>query len=82
MLRGKVATVADISTTISAGGQPHTVYKLYVSLPNGLTTTVNKKLPFRYGHGRNRRSNYQRYPGAGTHVRQYPNGLFFLIRAL
>ncbi|QJW89355.1 hypothetical protein HNV11_08145 [Spirosoma taeanense] len=49
MLRGRVATVADISTTLSAGGQPQTVYKLYVSLPNGLTTTVNKKLPFRYG---------------------------------
>lgn len=49
MLRGRVATVADISTTLSAGGQPQTVYKLYVSLPKGLTTTVNKKLPFRYG---------------------------------
>ena len=49
MLRGRVATVADMSTTISAAGQPQSVYKLYVSLPNGLTTTVNKKLPFRYG---------------------------------
>jgi len=49
MLRGRVATVADISTTLSAGGQPRTVYKLYVALPGGLTTTVNKKLPFRYG---------------------------------
>lgn len=49
MLRGRVATVADISTTLSAGGQPQSVYKLYVSLPKGLTTTVNKKLPFRYG---------------------------------
>ena len=49
MLRGQVATVADISTTLSAGGQPQTAYKLYVALPKGLTTTVNKKLPFRYG---------------------------------
>ncbi len=49
MLRGRVATVADISTTISAGGPPRTAYKLYVALPNGLTTTVRKKLPFRYG---------------------------------
>ena len=38
--------MADISTTIS---QPQTVYKLYVALPQGLITTVNKKLPFRYG---------------------------------
>ena len=49
MLRGRVATVADISTTISGGDQPQNVYKLYVSLPKGLTTTVNKKLIFRYG---------------------------------
>lgn len=51
MLRGRVATVADVSTTLSTGGQPQTVYKLYVALPKGLTTTVNKKLPFRYGMG-------------------------------
>ena len=49
MLRGQVATVADISTTLNAGGQPQTAYKLYVALPRGLTTMVNKKLPFRYG---------------------------------
>ena len=49
MLRGRVASVADISTTINAGGQPQSVYKLYVALPKGLTTTVNKTLPFRYG---------------------------------
>lgn len=49
MLRGQVATVADISTTLKAGGQPQTAYKLYVALPRGLTTMVNKKLPFRYG---------------------------------
>ena len=49
MLRGRVATVADISTTIGGTGQPQTVYKLYVSLPKGLVTTVNKKLSFRYG---------------------------------
>jgi hypothetical protein len=49
MLRGQVATVADISTTLNTGGQPQTAYKLYVALPNGLITTVNKKLTFRYG---------------------------------
>ena len=49
MLRGRVATFPDISTTLNAGGQPRNVYKLYVSLPKGLITTVNKKLPFRYG---------------------------------
>jgi hypothetical protein len=49
MLRGRVATVADISTKLNAGGQPRSVYKLYVSLPSGLVTTTHKKLPFRYG---------------------------------
>lgn len=48
-LRGRVATVADISTTVRAGSQPRSVYKLYVSLPNGLKTSINKELPFRYG---------------------------------
>ena len=49
MLRGRVATVADVSSTLNQNEQPQIVYKLYVTLPNQLTTTVNKKLPFRYG---------------------------------
>ncbi len=49
MLKGKVASIADVSSTITSNTGSQSVYKVYVNLPNGLTTTSKKKLSFRYG---------------------------------
>lgn len=50
ILKGKVASIADVSSTItSTSGNNQSVYKVYVNLPNGLTTSSKKKLSFRYG---------------------------------
>lgn len=49
MLKGTVASIADVSSTITSSTGSQSVYKVYVNLPNGLTTTAKKKLSFRYG---------------------------------
>lgn len=51
ILKGKVASIADVSSTITSttGAGSQSVYKVYVNLPNGLTTSAKKKLSFRYG---------------------------------
>lgn len=49
ILKGKVASIADVSSTINSTTGSQSVYKVYVNLPNGLTTSAKKKLSFRYG---------------------------------
>ncbi|GAB2619072.1 HlyD family efflux transporter periplasmic adaptor subunit [Emticicia sediminis] len=49
ILKGKVASIADVSSTITSTTGSQSVYKVYVNLPNGLTTSAKKKLSFRYG---------------------------------
>lgn len=49
ILKGKVASIADVSSTITSATGSQSVYKVYVNLPNGLTTSAKKKLSFRYG---------------------------------
>lgn len=49
ILKGKVASIADVSSTISSTSGSQSVYNVYVNLPNGLTTSSKKKLSFRYG---------------------------------
>lgn len=49
ILKGKVTSIADVSSTITSTTGSQSVYKVYVNLPNGLTTSAKKKLTFRYG---------------------------------
>lgn len=49
ILKGKVASIADVSSTITSTTGSQSVYKVYVNLPNGLITSAKKKLSFRYG---------------------------------
>ncbi|MFY7907934.1 MAG: HlyD family efflux transporter periplasmic adaptor subunit [Emticicia sp.] len=49
ILKGKVASIADVSSTITSNSGSQSVYKVYVNLPNGLTTSSKKKLSFRHG---------------------------------